>query len=393
MRSPLLSRPVAAATVAAGALVLAACGGHLGAATPRPAGASAGTGRPPLHLDHFVPAVIGRIGDSTRVVVSGTTDCGRELCPTLLVGTPAAGAAWSFTRVAAPPEPRPRLPGGGVGQVVFTDRADGFYLRPQGADGPAEVTTDGGRSWHQLRFGDHSSVFEVAGSAQLLASVVATCSEGARSEVCGHYRLERSAPGSRSWTTTTIPDTKSLNGEPLGLAVSGRRVWVNVQPLASGSRPVTLSSVGDGRLHVVSSQLMGGSGCSLRAASTTVVWATCIGGMLVDYFRSSDAGRRFAGYWSYPGTGGGGVDPVGANLAFRWTGVPSPGVPGDRLQVTSDGGRRWSPVGRLPTFSGAQMLRFVDARRGLLLGTRSLDGPVVILSTDGGGRHWTPIRF
>ncbi len=135
---------------------------------------------------------------------------------------------------------------------------------------------------------------------------------------------------------------------------------------------------------------MSTSNCGISPTTAAVVWAQCEGGMLVTEWRSGDGGKRFEKVWTFAGTGGQRIDPVTACIVY-----PNLGF-GPAFQRSTDGGRSFHAVGRLPFPSGdLDQLVFANATDGYALGSSGPPGnpDARLAATTNGGRTWSIVRF
>jgi hypothetical protein len=306
--------------------------------------------------------------------------------------------------VTAPPSTAPKYSGdtGPVGELVFANEEDGYVLGEPGSNGASYfVTIDGGRSWHGAGFGPHMSVFAMVATPQAFYAVLVRCVGGpTRTSVqhCSDYRLAHSRAGSTTWSSVPVPGTTALDGAPVGLAAGGNDVWLTFQP-QNGASPSLLRSL-DGRprfITLAEPSLVSVAACALSAMPNEVVWAECPTGMLVSWWRSADGGRHFTDIWTTSGTGGGDLDPVSGAVAYRYTGI-GPRSP-RALELTTDGGARFSPLATLPFDPGSRtQLLFISTTQGYAVGSgTSLSGgsaeneTPALLYTGDGGRHWRTV--
>ena len=385
-----------AAVLVAGALILAACGTLVAVASSRSAGAQRVPGG-------FVAQSITQMGSSASVIVAGTVPCGHRVCPALLRGSlGAAGLVQRWMRLQPPPLPPARNPvSSNLGRFVFANRLDGYdIVAPRAVGGSTAVyaTTDGGAAWSRVHVGSGTTLTMVATGSELYA-VTASCGR----QSCSDYRLSRSATGSTRWSSVALPGSGSLAGSGVGLAAIGSQVVVDyAPPIASGEARLLWANNGRPPWH---SRLVPGmpsvAACSLTAVAGGALWAACPTGMFVSYLRSRGVNGSFRPVWDYPGTGGGGLVAVSAKVAYRFTGVATTSpvrVPADTLQRTTDAGRRFTTVGRLPFARDAGgVLVFVDGEDGFGLGApprRDHPGshPVdAVFETADGGVHWSEV--
>jgi len=373
----------------------------------------------PTLAGSFVPGLIARAGSSSTVMVLGTATCtggGRHLCLGLWSATVGrAGLVDRLTKLTAPPSTRPKFAGstGLVGAVVFSNRLDGYAVEHSSSQPTASTvfaTTDGGRSWRRAELGA-GSVWSMVATAHELYAVTAHCSgRDTRTTgiTCDDYRLARSTAGSASWRSVRIPGEAANFGNGIGLGAEGDRVWLTYQALTAGAEPVLLTSVGGVAPFSSRSEpsLEGIGPCWLDATPGGALWAACPTGMMVSYLRSPDGGRHFSAYWDFAGTGGASVDPVSAQVAYRYTGIGRykgdgyAAIPADEVQRTTDGGAEFSSVGHLPSnFGAGALLLFLNETDGFALGSIVQRGGDVgvevsaLLETHDAGRTWTRVSF
>jgi photosystem II stability/assembly factor-like uncharacterized protein len=119
--------------------------------------------------------------------------------------------------------------------------------------------------------------------------------------------------------------------------------------------------------------------------------------MLESMLYSSDSGRHFRGFWEAAGTSGTALDPISTSAAYLYTGI-GPG-PAGTLEITTDGGRHFSAVSKLPFApAGLRALVFVSHDEGYALGEVAPGGDVerefpVLLYTSDGGKHLDHVRI
>ena len=125
----------------------------------------------------------------------------------------------------------------------------------------------------------------------------------------------------------------------------------------------------------------------LSAVSPQVVWATGTGGTVI---RTTDSGRTWTAL-EVPGAGEldfRDIDAVDARTAY----VLSIGN-GDasRIYKTADAGRTWTlQFQNADPRAFFDAMAFRDARHGFAVGD-AVDGKLVVIRTEDGGAHWTPV--
>lgn len=285
-----------------------------------------------------------------------------------------------------------------VGVLAFANSLDGYDLvLPSTVGGASRVyaTTDAGASWRQVSLASGTVLTLVAAPSGFYA-VTARC----RPESCDDYRLARSPASATRWSSTPIPGTASLDGNPVGLAVQGGAVLLNFLSPAEGAEPHLLVAP-DGRgpfkTYIVP-RLVSVQDCVLTLEPGGAVWASCPTGMLVSYWHSPSVAGPYLGVWGYAGTGGGGLVPVTGSIAYRYTGIPvsSPEkLPGDVLQRSVDDGRTFTDVGPWPfarNVGTTPRFLFLDEQDGFGLGAvRTNPTTAEVVETTDGGRHWAQV--
>jgi len=385
--------------VAAASAVMAACGAPTGpAAKTSPGGTTApgGVGVP----TGFQPQSLVRVGGSDAVVVAGAAPCGKMVCAALVGGSLGVhGLVGRWRRLRPPPIAAARnVATLNLGRLAFANALDGYDLVPPSAPGGAThvyATTDGGGSWRPTPITSGTVLTLVAAPPSGFYAVTARCG----SQSCDDYQLARSTAGSTHWSTTPIPATTGLDGNPVGLAVSGKEVLVNFDPpVAGGEAHLLIASGGRPpfKVHLVP-QLVSAAACGLSPQPGGAVWASCPTGMMVSYLRAPSPDGPYTSVWDYAGTGGGGLVPVTGKVAYRYTGIPQlrpDKLPGDTLQLSTNAGRSFVDAGPWPfahsTGTTPQFL-FLNQQDGFGLGpTKGNDATVAVFETDDGARHWTP---
>jgi len=357
------------------AAVVAACGAPRGQTRSRPPGVTAlRAGAQPAG---FQPLALVRVGDTAAVVVVGAAPCGELVCAALESGSLGAhGLVQHWRRLRPPPTAAARnaltLD---TGRFAFANTQDGYDVIPPPTPGGAtrvDATTNGGGSWRQAPINSGTVLALVAAPPSGFYAVTARCG----SQSCDDYQLARSTAGSTHWSSAPIPATTGLDGNPIGLAVSGTEVLVDFDPPVAGGEPHLLVASG-GRspfeVHLVP-QLESVAACDLSPQPGGAVWASCPTGMLVSVLHAPSVDGPFASVWDYAGTAGAGLVPVTGTVAYRYTGVPAlepEKIPGDTLQRSTNAGRSFVDVGPWPfghsTGTTPQFL-FLDEQDGFGLG-------------------------
>lgn len=387
----------AVGVVAAASTVMAACGTPTSpAVSTSPGGAGAPAGFKPAG---FQPQSLVRLGNTDAVVAAGAAPCGRMVCAALVRGSLGAhGLVGRWRRLRPPPTAAARnLATLDLGRFAFANAQDGYDLVPPSTPGGAThvyATTDGGDSWRLTPITSGTVLTLIAAPPSGFYAVTARC--GTRS--CDHYQLARSTTGSTHWSTTPIPATTGLDGNPIGLAVSGNEVLVNFDPpVADGEAHLLIASDGRPPFHVhLVPHLVSVAACDLSPQPGGAVWASCPTGMMVSYLRAPSPAGPYTSVWDYAGTGGGGLVPVTGKVAYRYTGIPElrpDKLPGDTLQRSTNAGRSFVDAGPWPFAHSAgttPQFLFLNQQDGFGLGpTGGNDPTVAVFETDDAARHWS----
>lgn len=384
--------------VAAASALMAACGVPTGPAASTSPGGTTAPGGAAVPAG-FQPQTMVRVGHTDAVVVAGAAPCGRKVCAALVRGSLAAdGLVGRWHRLRPPPIAAARNPATlNLGKLAFANAVDGYDLIPPSAPGGAThvyATTDGGGSWRPTPITSQTVLTLLAAPPSGFYAVTARCG----SQSCGDYQLARSTAGSTHWSSAPMPATTGLDGNPVGLAVSGDEVLVNFDPPVAGGEAHLLVASG-GRppftVHLVP-QLVSVAACDLSPQPGGAVWASCPTGMMVSYLHAPSPDGPYTSVWAYAGTGGGGLVPVTGKVAYRYTGIPElrpDKLPGDTLQRSTNAGRSFVDTGPWPfahnTGTTPQFL-FLNRQDGFGLGTTTGKDPTAaVFETDDAGRHWT----
>jgi hypothetical protein len=184
------------------------------------------------------------------------------------------------------------------------------------------------------------------------------------------HHLARSAAGTTTRTSIRLPGPliapqgpRFVNAGDVSLAASGPRVWV-YRP--DGSTVEVSSDAGRtlGRSRPTNAT---GLWAQVTATSSRVVWCQCGTGMLVTLTRSTDGGITFTSLHE-------GRTPAGTSgylfAALSDTrALYSPGLRSRAVELSTDGGRPFRTVGRLPVWAGfGRQWVFRADRDGLLIG-------------------------
>jgi hypothetical protein len=351
---------------------------------------------------NFQPGLVVPAGSGT-VYVLGSGRCGRRLCLELWRGTSTApDAKEHFTEVTAPPSIAPKYPSdtGSIRTLVFANALDGYALQRSNNseliyDNPSTVfaTTDGGVTWHATSFGRGLGIFGLATSANEFYVVLGRCLTKDGGDLCGEYRLGRSAAGSTSWTTVPVPGTSPLDGSRISLGAGGSMAVVVYQSETTGKLRLFETGAGQAPLAAVTAepQLGAGNGCVSYPMAHDTMWVLCFGGMTQTWLRSTDGGRHFERIWTVFQTGGSAFLPVSNEIAYRsdlMTQIP--------IQRTTNGGKTWTDFGRLPEARIPQIL--LDDEDGFSVVTLTWNKSAVpettsLIQTLNGGATWTTLTL
>jgi hypothetical protein len=176
----------------------------------------------------------------------------------------------------------------------------------------------------------------------------------------------------------------------VALAAYGSRVWVYRPSLST----VQVSSDGGRSLRPSRPTTAGGVWALLTATSSRVVWCQCGGGMSVPLLRSVDGGVTFTGLHE-------GRAPAGtsgylfAALSDRRA-MYNPGLQSRAVELSTDGGRTFRTVGRLPVAGGeGRQWVFRTDRDGLLIGFTGTGSRArtALFATSDGGRAWRTVEL
>lgn len=369
------------------ASVLTGCGAATGSATSSQGAASG--------LEGFVPQSVVTIVGADAVVVAGSLPCGRRVCAALLRGRlDHNGLVRRWRRLGVPPiSPARDAASLDVGDVAFANGEDGYDVIPPATPSAAVVvyaTVDGGETWRRTSI-PSGTVLRLEAGAGAFYALTARCGQ----DHCHDYRLARSTAGTGRWSTSRIPATANLT-QP-SLAVEGHDVLVNYDPPGRGGQPhLLISHNGRGPFAIdVIPALASVGACDLSPEPGGSVWAACPTGMLVSYLDAPRPAGPYRPVWDYTGTGGGGLVPVTATVAYRYTGIAArlpEKLPADVLQRSDDAGRTFAATGPWPfarNVGTTPRFWFLTPRDGFGLGPAPSAGqaPEVVETTDA-GRNW-----
>ena len=315
--------------------------------------------------------LLGERGEqASRVLVRKTVNGGRTWTA---VHAPAAPVADMF-QSSPPPD--------AVGSVYFPSQSGGW------AFGPALWhTTDGGVTWRRERVPGPVTDFEVASGGRLLAVVTVTGRSGTPD-----LRLYAAPAGADDWRA--VPGAALSDVSGASLAVSGRTGYL----LASRydlARPVLLAGpvTGPARWRALPAPCPGSWSAAL-AASPGWLFAGCgsepgAGNQLKTAFVSRDGGRAWHRVASPPMGGylGGATMSAGGTIFLS----------GERMDIyiSRDRGRGWHESPSLRNAAGLANAGFflgaqaVTDKAGVVF-EKGVGARQVWLTTDG-GRRWSPV--
>jgi photosystem II stability/assembly factor-like uncharacterized protein len=281
--------------------------------------------------------------------------------------------------------------------VSFATPKDGYaFVGPYDAS-VVYVTTNGARSWHQLK-----SLNDLVGSIHLtdsgLFAMTAQCSLTTTN--CDNYRVWRSSLNAKKWTLLPTLWKAGTDGRyynyPPEIAASRNYVW-ELETAPNGVAYLW-TSINRGRtfsrVEVSTPELVSVSGCSLTAMSTRELWAECPTGMQVSFWHSDDGGATWHAVtdsaYQYMGTGGGAFDPLSANVAMLDYGGTARHP---NLFRITEGGARFTPIRELSCNNAAPLI-FANVSDGLVLCSQdNIDTTTAILRTSNGGVTWSNVTL
>ena len=336
-----------------------------------------------------MPLMMSRVASTNVFYVLWSTSCDASPC---FVLTRTDDGGLSFASVAPPPiSPASGSDTGSLERLVFATADDGYAIEGTYGSSRLFATFDGGRTWHSEGLAPHTAVFDMTATASEFYAITVRCATP--NATCSDYRLLRSAPGSATWSSSTIPDGALLGGTGVGLAAYGRDVWLCEQEQIVGAPSVLATSTNGGRSFTtaVHSQLIGVSGCALTATSRSSLWALTPTGMMESLNTSSDGGARWIPArlrMEMSGTGGGALDPMPDGTAYLVLGLG-----GNRLYRISANGRV-AAVGRSP-LTDYLALNFTSRADGLALGFANTETTTqyFLERTVDGGRRWSVLHL
>jgi photosystem II stability/assembly factor-like uncharacterized protein len=315
--------------------------------------------------------------------VLGSSGCGSNTCPAIVVRTLDGGRTW--TRIAAPPTSLDFAgdlqAGGGVSGLRFANPLDGWAFGPG-----LWATHDGGLTWKQLTIpglpgGAVAALEASAGAVQVVAYDGNTT-----------FRIASSPVSSEAWLLSALKVPVGAGPVPeVQLVLQGQAGWLleNDRVVTGGARlvggtwqtwqPPCLDVAGPALLAAANAQ-------DLTAACDVGVWATPQGEHL---YRSTNGGQTFVETGSQLPVKG--ISAIAAPTTS--TVVAAVSGPGNAIELvaSSNGGLTWTSV--LVTGPVQVIyLGFTTATQGVLI-TSDSGSRTQLLMTRDGGHTWLPVQF
>ncbi len=297
-----------------------------------------------------------------------TAECGGP-CQVVLAHTTDGGRSWSA--VPAPPTTFSIVPfgNGGVWQVRFADRLDGWAYGPE-----LWTTHDGGTHWVKSTI---KTVYGLEAGAGIVHAVIFD-------QATTSFRIESSPVHQDSWTTsgTTIP----VGAGPvpsIQLVLSGSSGWIVEvdRTVVAGAR----LSNGQWQPWTPPCTTVGGP-AYLAASDATHLVADCTEGVwtgpaISDHlYVSTDGGSTFTRQ----------AAPLPNYSTVNSVATPAPGVVlvgRGEIIATFDGGRSWQTVYHVPS----TLVGFTTPSQGVAI-TDTNTPPQLVMTRDG-GHTWAVVAF
>jgi photosystem II stability/assembly factor-like uncharacterized protein len=342
--------PVSAAPTAAGRAT----------PTPTPSGSAQPHAPGPTALSDFHPLSVSFVSQAEGFLLGA--GAGRALT---IARTGNGGAAWSRL-------PDVTMPAEGTG-IRFATPTIGFLFGSRYL-----VTTDGGGSWATLRSpGFISDLETMNGHVYALVTPCATC-----------RRVSLFAATTSSPTLQRVPGVPSLVGDAASVSVAGDSAYF-LDTVKGGNGQIWATQ--DGAKWSQRSSPCGTTMGLITQWSPTGVAAACdvrlvgMGKESKQIFVSADGARSWAPLASPP-TRVGSINSVSASGPDNVV----VGVDRSGLDVTTDGGRHWTPAG--PRMAdGASFVGFISPTRVVAL-PENASNRYFTTSYDA-GRTWVTTRF
>lgn len=334
------------------------------------------------------PLLVVRAGESNDNYILWSKLCGSSQC-FRLERSNIADAKTTF--VTAPPLSKvPRITMGGLQQLDFANRQDGYAMTSPGYGKTTQLyaTFDGGLSWHHETFVAGESVESMTSTPSTFYIVgKVKCSQ--TDQNCQKWQLSSSPSSVSHWTTDSRAyDFGHSANDPVFTAF-GNYLWGTTQEQAPPYRTLLAKSTDSGRTFKVSSipNLPSVNGCELTATSVSSIWAQCDDGNMageIEYSNDSGAHWRsltkdtLGSFFAF-----GIFDPVSDNLAFFVNGDYSR----DFCRLVN--GANNSVVVGKPPFPALASLDFTNPSEGLALGPPlGSANRQVLYETKNGGVSW-----
>jgi photosystem II stability/assembly factor-like uncharacterized protein len=347
-----------------------------------------------------VPQLVIRAGTSNVLYVLYSATCDGNLCYRLMR---SANGGETFATVTAPPISSEYTNAssvtGSLDQLVFANAEDGYATENYwGKQSKLYATFDGGHSWHRERIKGAQFIQSLTTSPTAFYVITEHC--GLRHITCSKWDLARTPLQSSRWTSTPVPENVLRGGTPsfgLQVAAYGSEIWL----LAQGkSPPQRLAiSINGGRSFSVrpEPELNGAVTCSLTAASTTSLWATCAqGNELSELLYSGDRGV----HWNATSEGSrktagrllsfGYFDPVGSDVAYATDGYDT--AASRTIYRVNGSSGAFRVVGALPI--ARQYFYFLiltNSKQGLAYAFVDQGAKDPLWSTANGGKTWRKV--
>lgn len=290
--------------------------------TAGPAGGAVPAGFDPLSFTAISPGQYWLLGNA---------DCSNPVCTSIVRTTDGGARFVGLPAPAAKVVVRGEDSAGAISTLRFANALDG-YAFGTGAGASLWYTGNGAASWQRVDLGD---VLAFATGGGYAYALTASCdSKGA----CNSLTLRRSPVDASAWSAMAVP-VGTVN--PLAtMTVHGSSVWFSLTTSSTSLHQVLVTSTDAGsHMSTSTSPCYGGLGGHLRAASSSVLWATCPSGMLAGAWRSTDGGASWSGAGTKPSMDNSALlAPAGATTA-----VVEPGPDGQLLRTT-DGGSSYTQV-------------------------------------------------
>lgn len=317
----------------------------------------------------------------------GVAPCSTAVC-TSIVRTTDGGQ--HFVGLPAPKSPIAQGSGsvaGTLDTLRFADALDGYAFGTGPAARAFWYTNDGGEHWQEESMGDVLAFSTSGGYAYVVS---AGCSNG----TCSNVTLKRAPIGTSSWQALSLPTAKIAN--PLvSMTAHGSSLWISVTTSETQHQELFASSDAGAHFSTLKSPCFPDLGGTIKAASSSALWAVCPTGTLAGAFRSTDGGTTWSSLsGARPLANSAKLAPASSTDAVLAPGGATP------LELTTDGGSSFKPVQGPTGSSYWSWIGFTDSSTGsgLMIPQNSgkTDGqPNAELwrTTDGGSTWSGPVKF